>query len=103
MVQSGAAWALLHRLSTDPALERAASVVCSGDDTALMEQSAALQRHTDAVVPTPFDLNDLAALLPRLIHHTARAHGRAACVCYAASPQSWACFVRLLLVQLAIH
>ena len=76
--QSGAAWALLNRLSTDPVLAHAAIVVCSGDDAGLAEQSAALQRHTYAVLPTPFDLNDLAALLQRLIHHTARAYDRAA-------------------------
>ncbi len=76
--QSGAAWALLNRLSTDPALEQAAIVVCTSDDTGLVEQSAALQRHTDAVLPMPFDINDLAALLQRLIHQTAREHDRAA-------------------------
>ncbi len=78
LTQSGAAWALLNRLSTDPALEHAAIVVCSGNETGLAEQSAALQRHTYAVLPTPFDLNDLTALLPRLIHQTAREHDRAA-------------------------
>jgi len=78
LTQSGAAWALLNRLSTDPALEHVAIVICASDATGLAEQSAALQRRTYAVLPAPFDLNDLAALLQRLIHRTARAHDRAA-------------------------
>jgi len=102
LTQAGAAWALLNRLSTDPTQEHAAIVVCTGDDTGLAEHSAALQRHAYAVLPTPFDLNDLAALRPRLIP----AHGTRAWpyhVRLLAGVPSAACFVRLLPVRSSIN
>ncbi len=63
-----AGWALLNHIGADPALERAAIIICSGDDTGLDEHRAALEGRTHAVLPKPFDLDDLAALLQRLTY-----------------------------------
>jgi len=59
-----AGWALLHNISTDPALERTALIICSGDVTGL--DAHPLSRPY-AVLPKPFDLDELALLLQELI------------------------------------
>ena len=71
-----AGWALLDDIGTDPALEHTAVVICSGDDTGLDEHGAALEGRAHAVLPKPFDLDDLAALLQRLIQEAAPDRGR---------------------------
>ncbi len=70
-----AGWALLNDISTDPLLERAALIICSGDHTGLDTHVGALQGRPFAVLPKPFDLDDLTALLQRLIPRTTPEHG----------------------------
>lgn len=59
--------ALLNGILTDPALERAALIVCANDETALSAHEAALHGRRYAVLPTPFTLDELMTLLTRLL------------------------------------
>ncbi len=59
-------WALLERLREDPALRMLPVLVCTGDDRAVREQVALLNRPGCAVLAKPFDLDDLLAMLVRL-------------------------------------
>lgn len=70
-----AGWALLNDLSTDPVLEHAALIICSGDHTGLEKQGIARQGRPFAVLPKPFDLDELTALLQRLIPRIVPEHG----------------------------
>jgi two-component system nitrogen regulation response regulator NtrX len=71
LAQPGAAWALLDHLSTDLTLARAVIVICSGDVTELAEHRRALEGRTYAVLPKPFDIDELGTLLQRLIQQAA--------------------------------
>ncbi len=59
-------WALLARLQADPTLRALPVLVCTGDERAVREQTAVLDRPSCAVLIKPFDLDDLFALLVRL-------------------------------------
>ncbi len=59
-------WALLAHLRVDPALRTLPVLVCTGDQRAIGEQAAVLDRSGCAVLAKPFDLDDLLALLGRL-------------------------------------
>jgi len=56
-------WALLRRFWRDPALRAMPIVVCCAAVDVLEEHAAALDRDGYAVLPKPFDLGDLLALL----------------------------------------
>lgn len=59
-------WALLARLRVDPALRDLPVLVCTGDERAVQDQAAVLERPGCAVLAKPFDLDDLLATLVRL-------------------------------------
>ncbi len=59
-------WALLAHLRADPALRALPVLVCTGDQRAVREQAAVLERPGCAVLAKPFDLDDLLATLVRL-------------------------------------
>jgi two-component system response regulator ChvI len=59
-------WALLARLQADPLLRALPVLVCTGDERAVRDQAAVLDRPNCAVLIKPFDLDDLFALLVRL-------------------------------------
>ncbi len=60
-------WALLALLRADPVLRTVPVLICSGDQSAIWEQGACLDRPDCAVLAKPFDLDDLLALLQQLI------------------------------------
>jgi len=59
-------WTLLARLRADPALRALPVLVCTGDERAVREQAAVLERPGCAVLAKPFDLDDLLAALIHL-------------------------------------
>ena len=59
-------WALLALLRADPALHDLPVLVCTGDERAVQDQAAVLERPGCAVLAKPFDLDDLLATLVRL-------------------------------------
>jgi len=69
-----AGWALLESVSTDPALERTALIICSGDVKGL---DAHRPSRPYAVLPKPFDLDELALLLQELIPEDVQERGPA--------------------------
>jgi len=56
-------WEMLSRFRRDPVLCATPVIVCSADVEALEEHAAAPQGEGYAVLPKPFDLDDLLALL----------------------------------------
>jgi DNA-binding response OmpR family regulator len=60
-------WQLLELFKLDPHLTRKPIIVCSADVSALRERSAYLESKGCAVLPKPFDLDDLLTLLRRLL------------------------------------
>jgi CheY-like chemotaxis protein len=60
-------WQLLELYKLDPRLTRKPIIVCSADIPALRERSAYLESKGCAVLPKPFDLDDLLTLLRRLL------------------------------------
>ena len=56
-------WEMLSRFRRDPVLCATPVIVCPADVEALEEHAAALQGEGYAVLPKPFDLDDLLALL----------------------------------------
>ncbi len=59
-------WALLARLRVDPTLRTLPVLVRTGDERAVRDQAAVLDRPGCAVLAKPFDLDDLLATLVRL-------------------------------------
>ena len=59
-------WALLGCLRADPALRALPVLVCTGDERAIQEQTAVLDRLGCAALAKPFALDDLLATLVRL-------------------------------------
>jgi CheY-like chemotaxis protein len=56
-------WEMLSRFRHDPALCATPVIVCAADGEAREEHAVALQGEGYAVLPKPFDLDDLLALL----------------------------------------
>ncbi len=59
-------WALLARLQADPLLRALPVLVCTGDERAVRDQAAVLDRPNCMALIKPFDLDDLFTLLVRL-------------------------------------
>ena len=62
-----AGWQLLEYFKLDPALSTTPVVVCSADIHALQERSLHLQSKGCEILAKPFDLNDLLALLSKVL------------------------------------
>jgi DNA-binding response OmpR family regulator len=62
-----AGWQLLECFKLEPVLTRTPIVVCSADVHALQERSTHLQSKGCAILVKPFDLNDLLALLDKIL------------------------------------
>ena len=62
-----AGWQLLEYYKLEPALTKTPIVVCSADIQALRDRSTHLQTKGCAILPKPFDLNDLLALLDKIL------------------------------------
>ncbi len=60
-------WTLLANLQADPILRTLPVLVCTGDERAVREQAAVLDRPGYAVLTKPFDLDDLLGLLRHLL------------------------------------
>jgi DNA-binding response OmpR family regulator len=60
-------WQLLELFKLDPLLTTKPIIVCSADIPALRERTEYLQSKGCAVLPKPFDLDDLSTLLRRLL------------------------------------
>ena len=56
-------WTLLRHFQHDPALGATPVIVCAAEGEAREEHTAVRQREGYAVLPKPFDLGDLLALL----------------------------------------
>ncbi len=59
-------WEILRRVRRDPALGAIPVIVCAADGEAWEEHTAVLRRDAYAVLPKPFDLGDLLALLTQV-------------------------------------
>lgn len=62
-----AAWGFLEGLAADPALSTVGIVVCSAATGALARLAPALRDRGVAVVPKPFELDDLLAAVARAV------------------------------------
>ena len=67
MENDAAGWQLLDFIKLEPALSTTPIVVCSADIQALRDRSTHLQSKGCAILAKPFDLNDLLALLDRIL------------------------------------
>jgi two-component system, OmpR family, response regulator VicR len=62
-----AGWQLLEYYKLEPVLTKTPIVVCSADIQALRDRSTHLQTKGCAILAKPFDLNDLLALLDKIL------------------------------------
>ena len=60
-------WQMLEILKLDPVLTTKPVIVCSADIPALQERSTFLKGKGCEILPKPFDLDDLLALLRQLV------------------------------------
>jgi CheY-like chemotaxis protein len=58
-------WQILELIKLDPILTATPVVVCSADIVALQERAAHLQSKGCTILPKPFDLDDLLAIVER--------------------------------------
>jgi len=67
MEDSRTGWDMLDRMRRDDVLGATPVIICSGDLPLLRERATDLERLGAAVLTKPFDLDDLLALLDRLV------------------------------------
>ncbi len=60
-------WAVLELIRLDPALTHIPVIVCSADTRALEAGAERLQRHGCRVLPKPFNVDELLAMLAEIL------------------------------------